>query len=464
MSYTSAPAEELAGPPQTFAPIGHLERISSMDVLRGVALLGILIANVTAIGLPDWDYSVPLGTVKPVFEGAHAHVNTIVWFARWLVMEGKMRGLFSMLFGAGAILLTSRAEQRGAGVGVADIFLRRNMWLLLFGVLHAYLIWFGDILFYYGLTALIFLFPCRHLKPKTLLIAATCVLSINCFFGAFSGGAPFWDGLLHNRVVAAQTAHDAGRPLTDDQKADLQAWEERQQEWRPSRQVIQADLAAKRSGYIAAQLQGVPVVKAYERDGFYGLAFCDVLGMMFLGMALLKNGFLTARLSYRTYFLAAAIAGIISVTTVGTATWKAWSSGFDMLTSERWLFFTMEPGRVSGAIAIAAITMLVVKARLFSWLVGRLAAVGQTALTNYLLTSLLCKFLFVWGPWKLYDKLEYYQLYYVVLAVWVLNLTWSKPWLRRFQFGPMEWVWRSLTYWKKQPMRIREGSARAVAA
>jgi uncharacterized protein len=70
----------------------------------------------------------------------------------------------------------------------------------------------------------------------------------------------------------------------------------------------------------------------------------------------------------------------------------------------------------------------------------------------------------VWGPWKLYDKLEYYQLYYVVLAVWVLNLTWSKPWLKRFEFGPMEWVWRSLTYWKKQPMRIREDSARAVAA
>jgi uncharacterized protein len=462
MSYVVSPAEELAGLPQTFAPIGHEERISSMDVLRGVALLGILIANVTGMGVPGWDYAVPLGMAKPAFQGAHAHINTIVWFARWLVVEGKMRGLFSMLFGAGAILLISRAEQRGAGARVADIFLRRNLWLVLFGVLHAYLVWWGDILYFYGLTALIFLFPCRNLKARTLAIAGVCVLSVNCLFGPFSGGAAFWDGLLHNRVVAAQAAQKAGRALTDEQRTDLQAWEARQQEWRPSQQVIQADLAAKRSGYVAVQTENLPEVRAFEKDGFYGLAFCDMLGTMFLGMALLKNGFLTAKLSYRTYFVTAAITGLTSVSIVSLATWKAWSSGFDMLTSERWLYFTLDPGRVLGAIAIAAIVMLVVKARLFSWLVERLAAVGQTALSNYILTSLMCQFLFVWGPWKLYDQLEYYQLYYVVFAVWIFNLTWSKLWLQHFKFGPLEWIWRSLTYWKMQPMRIREGSAQGA--
>jgi len=115
--------------------------------------------------------------------------------------------------------------------------------------------------------------------------------------------------------------------------------------------------------------------------------------------------------------------------------------------------------RIPGTLAIAALVLLVVKARRLSWITRRLAAVGQTALGNYLLTSILCKFLFVWGSWKLYGQLEYYQLYYVLAAVWALNLIWSPIWLGYFEFGPMEWVWRSLTYWKRQPMRLQLRSA-----
>jgi uncharacterized protein len=98
--------EELAGPAPAFAPIQRQQRFASMDVLRGIALLGILIANVSDFGLPGWDYLVPLSTSKPVFTGPHAAANTAIWFARWLIMEGKMRALFSLLFGAGVILLT----------------------------------------------------------------------------------------------------------------------------------------------------------------------------------------------------------------------------------------------------------------------------------------------------------------------------------------------------------------------
>jgi uncharacterized protein len=234
---------------------------------------------------------------------------------------------------------------------------------------------------------------------------------------------------------------------------DLQVWTERLAEWRPSRQTIAADLAAKRGGYISAQLKDVAGAKGYEEFGYYDLGFCDVLGMMFLGMSLIKNGFLTAQLRYTTYALTAVTSGVASVAMVSLATWKAWSSGFTMLTSERWLFFTMDPGRLSGAIAIAAIVMLMVKARIMPWMVARVAAVGQTALSNYLLTSLICKFLFVWGPWKFYNRIEYYQLYYFVAAVWVFNLAWSAYWLRYLEFGPIEWLWRSLTYWEFQPMR-----------
>jgi len=124
-------AEELAGPAHielnTTRPVARGERISSMDVLRGFSLMGILVMNICdfAYGFPNYAY--PLSTVKPVFSGPHWKINTAVWFLRWIFAEGKMRGLFSMLFGAGVILLTERALARGAGIRAADIFTRRNI-------------------------------------------------------------------------------------------------------------------------------------------------------------------------------------------------------------------------------------------------------------------------------------------------------------------------------------------------
>ena len=137
------------------APTQRQQRFASMDVLRGIALLGILIANVSDFGLPGWDYLVPLSASKPVFTGPHAAANTAIWFARWLVMEGKMRALFSLLFGAGVILLTGRIEQRQGQGWAADIYLRRNMWLVLFGVMHGYFLYHGHILYFHGLIVLL---------------------------------------------------------------------------------------------------------------------------------------------------------------------------------------------------------------------------------------------------------------------------------------------------------------------
>jgi uncharacterized protein len=167
--------EELAGPPHAevdpLRPVVRAERINSMDVLRGFSLMGILVMNICDFAYGFRNYAYPLSTVKPVFDGPHWKINTAMWFLRWILAEGKMRALFSMLFGAGVILLTERALARGAGIRAADIFSRRNMWLVLFGMLHGYLIWDGDILFYYGLAALLFLFPFRNaprnMDPRT---------------------------------------------------------------------------------------------------------------------------------------------------------------------------------------------------------------------------------------------------------------------------------------------------------
>ena len=241
--------EEIAGPAPAFAPIQRQQRFASMDVLRGIALLGILIANVSDFGLPGWDYLVPLSTSKPVFTGPHAAANTAIWFARWLIMEGKMRALFSLLFGAGVILLTGRIEQRQGQGRAADIYLRRNMWLVLFGVLHGYLLYHGDILYFYGLIALLFIYPCRNLQPRTLTIAGVCLLVLSTCINPFAGGTAIRDLVLHERVVGAEHARQAGEKLSASQQEDLRLWQAREQSWRPVRMRWQRIL---RQGVVAS--------------------------------------------------------------------------------------------------------------------------------------------------------------------------------------------------------------------
>ena len=138
------------------APVSEQQRINSIDVLRGVALLGILLMNIVGMALPDPAYWDPSGY------GGDAGWNLRVFFTTSLLFEGTMRGIFSMLFGAGVILFTARKEAEGAGLELANAWYKRTIWLIVFGLLHAYiLIWPGEILYFYGIVGM-FIFPVRH--------------------------------------------------------------------------------------------------------------------------------------------------------------------------------------------------------------------------------------------------------------------------------------------------------------
>lgn len=146
---------------QIVVPVQSDERISSLDVVRGFALLGILLMNIVGFGLYGaYD--------NPTISGGATGANLWVWIVMHVLAEGKMRCLFSMVFGAGIILLTARSEQRGAGASTADIYYRRNLWLAAFGIPHAFLLWQGEILYSYGMCALA-LYPFRHVAAKKLL-------------------------------------------------------------------------------------------------------------------------------------------------------------------------------------------------------------------------------------------------------------------------------------------------------
>ncbi len=436
-------------------PTSLRERISSIDVLRGVALLGILTMNIDYFGGPEAGHDIPIETA---FVGPHAHLNLAILILKWVFFEGKMRAIFSMLFGAGVVLMTTRAEKRGASAQIADIYLRRNMWLLLLGLLHGIFLWDGDILLPYALTALLLLYPLRTLKVKTLILAGTgisLVLATCALLQVMQAGDNL---LLHRKAALVEADRIAGKTITSEQRETEAQWMKRVDENKITEAVIQEELAIAHGGYwdsVKHRLQHQAEPDEISLDIYMMI---ESLGSMMIGMGLLKTGFLTAESSYATYIWTATIGTLLSVPLCIFCMLKAYASGFFFLDVDRWLYVPYYIPREAGAFAIVAIVMIAVKSGVLRPVQRALAAVGQTALSNYLLTTVICQFIFLWGPWKLYGKLEYYQLLYVMFFVWAVNLIVSPIWLRIFQFGPVEWLWRSLTYVKLQPMLKRRSA------
>ena len=443
----------LASPPDMQPrPTAQAERISSIDTLRGFALLGILIMNISAFALPGaFDYS-------PLAMGPTSHFNVMVWATRFILFDGKMRAVFSMLFGAGVILLTGRLEARNKGEQAADIFTRRNMWLTLFGILHSYFIWFGDILYFYGITALLFLYPCRKLKARTLLVAGLFIFLIPAVYRFVR-----LEDRIHlaKRAEIATAAEKSGRSLSDQEKADNKAWDEVVDDLRPSQESVNKEIAEMRGGYVSVFKRYASYTANAESTLYYRFFFCDALGMMLIGMGLLQMGFLSAQLPYRMYGWIAAVGYSVGIPLGVLCVWALMKRNFDPLAILKWEYIPYDLQRLAVGLANAAVLLVIVKVGALRWITKPLAAVGQTALSNYLGTSVICTLIFNGYGLKQFGRLSLYQLFYVVALVWVFNLIASTIWLKYFRFGPIEWLWRSLTYWEPQPF-FRELSSPAV--
>lgn len=435
--------------PVGVAPVAQQERITAIDVVRGVAVLGILLMNILTFALVFGGGMDPTNTT---INGGNTRANLAYWFVSQVLFEGKMRALFSMLFGAGVVLFIARGDERGGGLQVADIFYRRTLWLILFGVLHAYFIWWGDILYPYGVFGLM-LFPLRKANPKWLLLTGVLLLLIG-------SGRFFWMGYddyqLRARARVAERLVAENKPLTEEQKGDQKKWEEKQKEFALDQDKVNKELEAHRGSYWKLFTYRMPNVSQMQSIFMYRFAIHDIAGMMLIGMALLLMGVLTGERS-QSFYLKLMLFGYGTGCTMNAiVAWYLVKTNFYPVGGIMAIGATYDSGRLLVALGHIGLIMLIVKQGWLSWLTARLAAVGQTALSGYLATSVICSTLFYGYGFKLFGKLQRYQLLYVVLAVWVFLLVVSPIWLRHFRYGPMEWVWRSLTYWKKQPMKLRQ--------
>jgi uncharacterized protein len=419
------------------APTG--KRLESLDFIRGCALFGILIMNIVGMGLgPAYD--------NPTVMGGDTGINLWTWFVVNVGFEGTQRGLFSILFGAGVILFTSRADS-------TDAYFRRNLWLIAFGLFNAWiLLWGGDILYFYGLTAL-FLFSFRHLSGKKLL---------GLGIAAFVLGAA-WTALdtanllnLHERAVLAEKVPVAER--TDEQRKTIEQWTE-QSHGGPPPAVVEKLKRENTAGYVSALQARAPRIAKSQSWWAYRYFF-DIFGMMMIGMALYKLGLLTLQAKTRTYVAMMAGGYAIGIPlNIYEANWIM-SHGFSGLAYHQ-ANMTYDFSRLAQTIGHLGLLGLFLKSGTLSWFRQSMAAVGRMALTNYLTHSLVALIIFVFlGYW---GTLERHQLYFIVFGIWAVQIVVSPIWLRNFHYGPVEWLWRYLTYGKPPPFRRNAPAADGLA-
>jgi len=411
----TAPAE-IAG------PVTKSDRITSIDMLRGVALLGILLMNIQVFAMPGSAY------MNPHSYGEMSGASYWVWYFTHLLASQKFISIFSMLFGAGIVLMTTRAEQRtGRSAGV---HYRRMMWLILFGLLHAHLLWYGDILYTYGMCGLIvFLF--RKLRPRWLIIIGLVALMVPMlsnlgFYGLY-------------QVIP----EDAQQQWAEGMRTS----------WSPSDEITQEELETYRGGWLEQMTHRVPMALMFETMMFAIWAGWLAGGLMLIGMALYKLGVFSASRSTTTYITLAVICipiGLaLSLTHVYLLNTNDWPmmAGFHVYSNLHYW------GAIIQSIGYVALVMLFCKSGFFTWLQRALADFGRMALTNYLLQTIICTTIFYGHGLGQFGHFSRVEQLITVIIIWIAQLILSPIWLRHFRFGPFEWLWRTLTYWRAQPLR-----------
>lgn len=397
------------------------ERIGSLDLIRGLAVLGILAINIGGFAGPS------IETISPNTMGRVSPADEWTFAANFLLFEGKMRALFTLLFGASIVLLIETSEANGRPGSVLQ--LRRLVWLGLFGYLHFLLFWWGDILFSYAFAGLLAL-PFYRLRPALLATMGISIFTLWNVQGIVS--------LLP--AVAVEHRIDQGEAT----KAEIAANTE---QTRQTLEYADREIQGARSGFV----EHIGMKLANERLGpIQGAVewLGETLSLILIGMALFRSGFFSGGWSQRALQRAALLGVVLGgAITVALLIWVM-PRHFPLRAMAMLIHYGAALPHLLMAIGYAAALVLATPRLLETRIGARIEAAGKLAFSNYLGTTVLMTAIFNGWGLGLFDRFGPLAQVPFVLLGWALMLAWSKWWLDRYRRGPLEWLWRSLVEWR----------------
>ena len=396
-----------------------------MDILRGFALFGILFVNMTLFRLPFQIILLPEDASAPW------HDQAGMWLIHFLG-ESKFYSLFSLLFGLGLTLLMDRIEARGGKF--VPLYARRLLILLGFGLIHAFLIWIGDILVLYALLGFLLILFLKA-KPRTLMIWAIILLVLPLLFT-----------IVPTALIELGRSIPEGAVQIDQAFADAEAG-------------YVADVARANQIYSNGTFAEITRQRAYDYStmglgSFFVLGF-NVLAMFLLGVWFGKQKIFQNLDANRPFFRKLLLWGLL-LGIPGNAIYATMIPPLSRF-EPSWTLALATIAQSIGApmLSLAYVSALALLAGTPAWgkRLSVLAPVGQMALTNYLTQSIVCTLIFYGYGLGLFGKVGAVAGIGLTIAIYLIQIPISHWWMKRFQFGPAEWLWRSLTYLKPQPMR-----------
>ena len=389
-------------------PIDLKNRIHSLDLLSGFAVLGILIMNITSFSQISMAYMNP--KIGAGLEGYNQYFHGF----NFIFADTRFMSIFSMLFGAGVVLFTQRIEAKGKRV--AALHYKRMFWLLLFGLIHAYFIWVGDILVAYAICgSLVFFF--RKKSIRTLFIMAIILFLIPIIFNCMT-----YYGMPADELESTFAF------------------------FHPTTKEIASQTQAMRGSYLEQMPLRMKEALGLQTVVFMLEMFWRASAMMLLGMILYRKGVLSAEKSttyYKKMMWVGFVPGLIlSGISLSQAYASEWNAAYVMNIGANYKF-------VSGIFMALGYIGLVIwchKKGVFIKFQNRLRATGRMAFTNYIGMSVICTLIFNGHGLGLFGTLDRLEQFLIVISIWILILIISPLVLKNYRFGPLEWLWRKLTY------------------
>ncbi len=422
--------------------IEQTQRIRMIDIIRGVAVLGILTMNIPDMAYPE-DLSLDFHATDP--EMGWNYWTGVVFE---ILFSGKMRGLFTLLFGVSSILIIEKLNWKYDGLAAADIYFRRLLWLLVFGLVNAYVfLWWGDVLFKYALLGML-LFSFTRASYGVLATAVlTCLIVLTI--------QPFTEYRemvnLQQKYIDLQNKQHHAQALTAYDLEVIDKWQESLDGIVPDRESIENEVQIRGSHYFEIFKFNASRVFEEQTTIFYKEDVWDMMLYMFLGIMLFRMGFFDERVK-QTIHLAIAFAGIgIGLTVHAWLNLGFLENHLDPVNSLYYLIFT-DLGRLPFVFGYLSLIIYIFRMEIFKYIGNGMVAVGRMALSNYLIQSIIGAFVLNGFGFSQFNQLSRLDIAKVIVFVWIFQIMISVIWIRLFNYGPCEWLWRSLTCWKAQAL------------